>query len=181
MTAVESLSAPEFPKSMTSVGAHLLFGSACAVSLLADQLTKAWVAAEIPLHQPVDVFPWLSPILSFTHVQNTGVAFGLLPGLGGLFAILSLLVVAGVVVFRRTLPTEDLWLHGALGLVTGGALGNVIDRIVRGHVLDFVDVNFWPFTAWPVFNIADSAVVIGVAILLVDSLLDEFRGVPARA
>ncbi len=72
MTAVETLSAPELPKSATSVGAHLLFGSACAVSLLVDQLTKAWVAAEIPLHQSVDVFPWLSTILSFTHVQNTG-------------------------------------------------------------------------------------------------------------
>ncbi|MCU0520500.1 MAG: signal peptidase II [Anaerolineae bacterium] len=176
MTSAETLPVREVTASAATVTGHLLYAGAVAVSILIDQLTKAWVAAELPLHQPVDVWSWLAPILSFTRVENTGVAFGLFPGLGGLFAVLSLLVVAGIVVFRRTLPIDDLWLHGALGLVTGGALGNVIDRVLRGHVLDFIDVNFWPFAQWPVFNLADSAVVVGVAILLVDSFLVEGLG-----
>ncbi|MGC9521298.1 MAG: signal peptidase II [Anaerolineae bacterium] len=152
---------------------HILFGGLFLAVILVDQLTKAWVVANLPVHRPVDVFPWLAPILSFTSVQNTGVAFGLFPALGDVFTFLSLAVVIGILLFRRALPSAYLWVHGALGLVVGGALGNVVDRLIRGYVVDFLDVNFWPFESWPVFNLADSAIVVGVAILLLDSLLGE--------
>lgn len=152
---------------------HVLFGGLLLGVVVADQLTKAWVVANLPVHRPVDVFPWLAPILSFTSVQNTGVAFGLFPALGDLFTLLSVIVVIGILIFRRTLPSVHVWVHGALGLVVGGALGNVIDRLLRGYVVDFLDVNFWPLETWPVFNLADSAIVVGVAILLIDSLLAE--------
>ncbi|MGC9348929.1 MAG: signal peptidase II [Anaerolineae bacterium] len=155
---------------------QLLFYGGAVIVLILDQLTKAWVVANLPLYRPVDLFPWLAPVLSFTSVENTGVAFGLFPGLGLLFTVLSLVVVAGIFIFFRTLPASDLWVHMSLGLVTGGALGNVLDRFLRGYVVDFIDVNFWPFATWPVFNLADSAIVVGVFILLIDSYFAETDG-----
>jgi len=158
----------------------LFFGS-IALILIVDQLTKAWVVARLPLYEPRDLWRWLAPILSFTYVKNTGVAFGLFQGLGRFFALLPVLVVVAVVAFRRSLPVDDLWVHLSLGLVVGGALGNVIDRLLRGYVVDFLDVNFRPLQSWPVFNVADAAVVVGVAILLLDTFLAETEEAPADA
>ncbi len=152
----------------------LLFGCAAFV-LLADQLSKAWVVANLPLQFSVDVIPWLSPILSFTYLTNTGVAFGLFPQFGDLFTILAVVVVGAILIFQRSLPPEDWLLHLALGLQVGGALGNLVDRLFRGSVVDFIDVNFWPFQNWPVFNLADSAIVVGVALLMLSSWLDHKR------
>jgi len=160
---------------------HLLFWGGVAMCLLLDQAVNSWVAANLAPYQPTDLFPRLSPILSFTFVENTGVAFGLFPTLGSLFMWLSIAVAVGIVIFRRTIPSSDLWVHVSLGLVAGGAFGNVIDRVLRGYVVDFIDVNFRPLTNWPVFNLADSAIVVGVAILLVDSLLAERREVAVNA
>ena len=127
--------------------------------------------ASLPAYTPVDWIPQLASLFSFTFVKNTGVAFGLFPQLGGLFTILSALVIVGILVFHRAIAGTDLWVYGGLGLVTGGALGNLIDRLMRGFVVDFIDVNFWPLREWPVFNFADSAIVIGVAVLLLDAFL----------
>ena len=154
---------------------QLLFLGTIALVLVVDQLTKAWVVAHLPLYEPTDLWQWLAPILSFTYVKNTGVAFGLLQGLGRAFALLPVLVV------RRSLPMGDLRVHLSLGSVVGGALGNVIDRLLRGHVVDFLDVNFRPLQSWPVFNVADSAVVVGVAILLLDTLLADTEEAAADA
>ena len=159
---------------VSGYGSHVLFYGAILVVLLIDQLSKSWVVINLPLYQPTDLFPWLAPILSFTSIRNTGVAFGLFQGLGDIFAVFSVLVLIGIFLFRRTLPTGDLWVHLSLGLVVGGALGNnIVDRLFRGHVVDFLDVNFWPLQTWPVFNLADSAIVVGVGILLVDSFLTD--------
>ena len=157
---------------------RLLFFGAILGCLTLDQLTKWWVVGNLPPYSSVDVLSWLSPVLSFTFVENTGVVFGLFPGLGNLFTLLSSLVVVGILAFRRTLPSSELWVHASLGLVTGGAVGNFVDRVLRGFVVDFFDVNLWPFREWPVFNIADAAIVVGVMILLVDSFLAEREGVP---
>ncbi|MBN2393589.1 MAG: signal peptidase II [Anaerolineae bacterium] len=148
----------------------LLWGGAALVVAL-DQLSKSWVVHHLPAYTPVDWIPQLASLLSFTFVKNTGVAFGLFPQLGGLFTILSAIVIAGIFVFHRVIAGNDLWVYSGLGLVTGGALGNLVDRLTRHYVVDFIDVNFWPFREWPVFNIADSAVVAGVAVLLLDALL----------
>jgi signal peptidase II len=146
----------------------LLWGGAALVVAL-DQLSKAWVVRHLPAYTPVNWFPQLASLFSFTFVKNTGVAFGLFPQAGGLFTILSAFVIVGILIFQRAIAGTDLWLYGGLGLVTGGALGNLIDRLAHGYVVDFIDVNFWPFHEWPVFNIADSAIVVGVAILLLDA------------
>jgi signal peptidase II len=153
----------------------LLYFGGGGVVIVADQLNKLWVMANLPEYQSYHLFDWLAPILSFTSVRNTGVAFGLFPGLGSLFTVLSVLVVVAILYFRRTIPVTDLLIHAALGLVSGGALGNIIDRIARGYVVDFLDVNFWPFHNWPVFNLADSAIVVGVGLLLLDSILADWR------
>jgi signal peptidase II len=154
---------------------RLLYFGGTALVIVADQLTKGWVVVNLPEYQSINLFGWLAPILSLTSVRNTGVAFGLFPQLGPLFTVLSLAVVAAILYFRRTIPATELWIHGALGLVSGGAVGNVIDRLARGYVVDFLDVNFWPLHNWPIFNLADSAIVVGVGILLLDSILVELR------
>ena len=151
-------------------GRLLFFGGAAFVVAL-DQLSKAWVVRHLSAYTPVDWIPQLASLFSFTFVKNTGVAFGLFPQLGGLFTILSAIVIMGILVFHNVIAETDLWVYGGLGLVTGGALGNLVDRLARGYVVDFIDVNFWPLAQWPVFNIADSAVVVGVAVLLLDAFL----------
>lgn len=154
-----------------TVRSRLLVWGGAAFVVALDQLSKAWVVRHLPAYTPVDWIPQLASLFSFTFVKNTGVAFGLFPQLGGIFTVFSAVVIAGILIFQHVIAGTDFWLHGALGLVTGGALGNLIDRLTRGYVVDFIDVNFWPFRQWPVFNVADSAIVVGVTILLLDAFL----------
>jgi signal peptidase II len=151
-------------------GRLLLWGGAAFVVAL-DQLSKSWVVQHLPAYAPVDWIPQLTSVFSLTFVKNTGVAFGLFPQLGGLFTILSTIVIVGILIFHRVIAGTDLWVYGGLGFVTGGAFGNLLDRLTRHYVVDFIDVNFWPLREWPVFNLADSAIVIGVAVLLLDAFL----------
>ncbi len=128
--------------------------------LIADQVTKALVRARF---MPGDSKPLIDGIFNLTYVRNTGAAFGLLPGRQTLFIGVSVIVLVVVALFwRRTRPTA--WpIVIALGLVVGGAVGNLIDRAVLGRVTDFFDVRLFNFA---VFNIADSAIVIGVGLLI---------------
>ncbi|HOT91046.1 MAG TPA: signal peptidase II [Anaerolineae bacterium] len=153
------------------VRSHLLFFGGAVLVLLLDQLSKLWVVQHLPAYTPVDLIPQLAPLFSFTFVKNTGVAFGLFPKLGGVFTMISSVVIVGILLSRRVIAGMGLWVNAALGLVTGGALGNLLDRLTRGYVVDFLDVNFWPLHEWPVFNLADSAIVVGVGILLLDSFV----------
>lgn len=136
-----------------------------------DQLTKAWVLSGLDLREMgrVDIWP---PIFNFTWVENRGVSFGLF-GDGSARWMLSLfsLVVAGILGWWA-LRADRRLLITAIGLVMGGALGNVIDRIRFGFVVDFIDFSGTGVFPW-VFNIADSAITIGVILLILDSLLSE--------
>ncbi len=136
--------------------------AACVI--LADQLVKQVVIARLAMHQAMDLLPGVRLVCVF----NKGAAFSFLsnePGWQRWFFVMLAMVMTmllSVWLLRRT----QQGLHGgALGLVLGGALGNGIDRIIRGHVVDFVDlyVGSWH---WPAFNIADSAIVVGVGLLL---------------
>ncbi|MFP4396355.1 MAG: signal peptidase II [Anaerolineales bacterium] len=147
----------------------LLVGLIVFVIVVVDQTIKWWVVRDLPPYTPVDVAAWLRPVLSFTYVKNTGASFGMFPNMNVAFAVLSVIVLVLMAVFQFTIPPQVWIVHVALALVMGGALGNLIDRFTRGYVVDFLDVNFWPFATWPVFNVADSAIVVGVAILLIDS------------
>jgi signal peptidase II len=126
-------------------------------ALTADQLTKHLVASRLSLDDEVRV---LGP-LSIHHVQNSGIAFGLFSSATPVVIVLTGLAVAWMLAFFARSGSRHPVLPVSLGLVIGGSLSNLIDRVRLGHVTDFLDLRFWP-----AFNLADSFIVVGVAILL---------------
>jgi signal peptidase II len=124
----------------------------------ADQLTKRVVASRLALDQDVHV---VGP-LSIHHVQNSGIAFGLFSSATSIVIVLTAVAVAWMLWFFARSGARHPILPVALGLVIGGSVSNLVDRIRLGHVTDFLDLRFWP-----AFNLADSFIVVGVAILLV--------------
>ena len=167
---------------MKDVYRSRLLLSLVAVSVLViDQLSKAWIASNLTEYATISIASWLDPIISVTPIRNTGGVCGVFPQLGELFKYFSLIVIIVVIFYQRSIPAQQYWVHGALGSVTGGALGNILDRFQRGYVLDYFDVNFWPLKAWPLFNVADSAIVIGVAVMIVDAYFTQDQSVPDNA
>ena len=126
-------------------------------AITADQLTKRIVTGELPLGDEVHV---LGP-LSIHHVQNSGIAFGLFASATSLVALLTALAVIWMLVFFARAGARHPVLPIALGLLLGGSVSNLIDRLRIGHVTDFLDLDFWP-----AFNLADTFIVAGVAILV---------------
>lgn len=137
-----------------------LFLGVGALVFLVDQASKYVVQRNLSVGEMWNPVLFLKPFVTLTHVTNTGAAFGLFQEHGTLFAMVAVLVVGGIVVFYRYLPPSDVWLRISLGLQLGGAVGNLLDRVRLGSVVDFID-----FKIWPVFNLADTAIVAGVAIL----------------
>ncbi|MBN1200436.1 MAG: signal peptidase II [Anaerolineae bacterium] len=138
--------------------------------ILVDQLSKAYVVAHLDHGASWMPVGFLEPVFRFTHVHNKGAAFGLFPEGSSLFLIIALVVSVVIVYYYRKLPDGNLLLRVAMGLQMGGALGNVIDRIRLGYVIDFFHVDFWP-----VFNVSDSCIVLGVALLTLELLREEYR------
>ncbi len=128
--------------------------------LAADQISKHLVLSNLDPGQSWNPIATLTPWVSITHVTNTGVAFGLFRDRGSFFTVIAVIVAAAIIFYYRQLPAGQWWLKLSLGLQLGGALGNLLDRVRLGYVVDFID-----FKIWPVFNLADSAIVVGVAIL----------------
>ncbi len=142
--------------------------------VLADQISKFLVARYLGEGQSWDAAPWLAPVFSITRVTNTGVAFGMFPGLNTLFVVVNLIVVGAILVYHyRYLAGGQVLARVALSLQLGGAVGNLVDRIRQGFVVDFFDLNFWPLRRWPVFNVADTSIVTGVALLTLLMLWEE--------
>jgi signal peptidase II len=141
------------------------------IVVVLDQLTKAWVLSGLDLRE-VGRVNLLPPILNFTWVENRGVSFGLF-GDGSARWMLSLfsIIVSGILGWWA-LRADRRLLITAIGLVMGGAIGNVIARIRFGFVVDFIDFSGTGVFPW-VFNVADSAITIGVILLILDSLLSE--------
>ncbi len=139
--------------------------------IVVDQLTKAWIISGLDLREVGQVAVW-PPIFNFTWVENRGVSFGLF-GDGSARWMLSVfsIVVAGILGWWA-LKADRRLLVTAIGLIMGGAIGNVIDRIRFGFVVDFLDFSGTGFFPW-VFNVADSAITVGVILLIVDSVLSE--------
>jgi signal peptidase II len=126
-------------------------------AVAADQATKQIVSSQLPFGHAVEV---LGPF-SLHHVQNTGIAFGLFPNSTALIALLTTLAVAWMIWFFARSGARHPVLPTALGLLIGGSVSNLADRIRLGHVTDFLD-----FTYWPAFNLADTFICVGVLILL---------------
>jgi signal peptidase II len=146
-----------------------------ALVVLVDQLSKYFVLAWLGEGQSWEIAPWLAPVFRFTHVTNTGVAFGLFRGWGDFFVIVAAIVIVLIIFYYRHLPDGQLLMRVALGLQLGGAVGNLVDRLRQGFVVDFIDLNFWPLHEWPVFNLADSAIVAGVVLLALLMIWEERR------
>lgn len=150
-----------------------LSGLALVALLIAlDQLSKYWVEANLPLQQPVD----LLPVLALFRTYNTGIAFSLLAGTGDLFLIAISLAICGFVLWLwARSDTGQNWARFGYAFVIGGALGNLIDRLRLGHVIDFIlfHTGNWSFA---VFNLADSFITIGAALIIINEVIDARRG-----
>jgi signal peptidase II len=145
-----------------------LFTAGLLLSLGLDRWTKELVDGSFRLYESRPLFPGLA----LTYVRNPGAAFSMLADADPawrlpFFLIVPLLATAGCVYLLRQTPSADRLSRLALGLVAAGALGNAVDRVLYGEVIDFVEVNlgFWPLNPWPIFNVADSSVFIGVALM----------------
>jgi len=143
-------------------------GLSLAVFVL-DQLTKQLAAAKLTYAEPLVVMPFFN----LTLVYNTGAAFSFLAQAGGwqrwFFAGIALVVSVGIIYWLKRLDRANLWEAAGLSLVLGGAVGNLWDRMVYGHVIDFLDFHYQVWH-WPAFNVADISIFIGAALLIVDTL-----------
>ncbi len=141
-----------------------------AAVMLVDQLSKQFIIRTMEIGQSITV---ISNFLYITYVRNPGAAFGMLPYQTAFFVVITVLVGAFIIYYYRLLTEDHKWLRLGLSLQLGGALGNLVDRLNEGYVVDFINFTIWP----PVFNIADSAIVIGIGIFLVAFWRNpEFKG-----
>jgi signal peptidase II len=136
-----------------------------------DQATKAMVRASVPLHESITIVPGLVDI---THVLNSGAAFGILNGVDFPFktvfiAVIAMAALIGVAMYAASISHHQLIARVGLALIIGGAAGNLFDRVIAGSVVDFVDV-YWGSHHFWAFNVADSAISVGVAIMVLDML-----------
>jgi signal peptidase II len=138
------------------------------VAIVLDQVSKLIVDNSMQLYESIPLMPYFN----LTYVHNTGAAFSFLSEAGGwqrwFFAILALVISVVLSVWLSRLQKHETLLAVALSLVLGGAIGNLIDRLAYGYVIDFLDVYFNTWH-WPAFNIADSAITLGVALMLAES------------
>jgi len=146
-----------------------------------DLATKAWVLRALPLSRPLEIVPgWFDLV----HVRNTGVAFSFLANLDNawmrpLLILATVLAMAAVIAYIWLLPGEGATPWG-LGMILGGAAGNLVDRVRLGYVVDFLDLH-WRGHHWPTFNVADIGITVGVALLLADMLFGARGSGPSRA
>jgi signal peptidase II len=137
-----------------------------ALIIAADQFSKHLV---VSLMQTGQSLALIENFLYITYVRNPGAAFGMLPYQTIFFVIITVVVVAFILYYYRILSSDHRLLRFALALQLGGAIGNLIDRVRTGYVVDFIDFKIWP----PVFNIADSAIVIGIGLFIIAYWRDD--------
>jgi signal peptidase II len=147
--------------------------------LVLDQATKAMVERTMTVNESIPLLPFFS----LTYVRNSGAAFGILRELDAsmrlpLFLAVTLLAVWALVSYLRQLRAGDSGVAGALGAILGGAAGNLVCRVRYGEVIDFAHLHYGTFD-WPMFNVADSAITVGVAIVLLHSFRASAGGAPA--
>ena len=156
---------------MTSIRSRIPELWIAAAIVVMDQATKALVKARLPLHDSVTVIPGF---FDLTHVRNTGAAFGMLNSMQfaykpAVMVVVALVALGAVASYALTLPQTQRIARYGLALILGGAAGNLIDRATLGYVVDFVDV-YWRGVHFWAFNVADSAITVGVVLMLLDVL-----------
>ncbi len=135
-----------------------------------DQWTKELVRDRLQVGEIWSPIAAITPYIRIVHWKNSGAAFGMLQGFGGVFTILAIIVALVIIYYFPQIGSHDKLLRLALGLQLGGALGNLVDRLTQGYVTDFISVG-----SFPVFNIADSSITIGVIILALGVWLKDWR------
>ncbi len=146
-----------------------------------DQASKLYFDNSLQMYEQIVLIP---DYLSWTLAYNTGAAFSFLSDAGGwqrwLFALIALVVSSVLVVWLKRLKANETWLALALALVLGGAIGNLFDRVVYGHVIDFILVHWQNRWYFPAFNLADSAISVGAVMLALDMFKPQKAGTPAH-
>ncbi|ODP26883.1 Signal peptidase II [Paenibacillus nuruki] len=142
------------------------------IAIIVDQLTKYWIATGMERGDQISV---IGNFFLITSHRNQGAAFGILQNQRWFFVVVTLIVVVAIIWYIQKVKSQpDKLLPVALSLVLGGAIGNFIDRARMGEVVDFLQFNFGSYT-FPIFNVADSCIVVGVALIIIDALLDMSR------
>ena len=142
-----------------------------SIVLILDQVTKVLVQGQMALYQSIEIVP---NFFHLTYLRNTGAAFGFLAGSRSslriaFFIIVSAIAIGCIFYLLKNLPPDRKTFTATLSLVLGGAIGNLIDRIRMGEVIDFIDLH-WYEIHWPAFNVADSAITIGVILLFIQMI-----------
>ncbi|MGH7610185.1 MAG: signal peptidase II [Candidatus Dormibacteria bacterium] len=135
--------------------------------LILDRLTKSWVSHSLVLGERL----WPALPVHILYTENSGAAFSLLPNAEWLFVPVAVVLVLGILWRWRALAAEPAWVQAAVGLLLGGAVGNAWDRITQGYVVDFIQLPHWP-----VFNVADSGITVGVVMLVLRILVGRQGG-----
>ena len=151
------------------------FFAAFAVSLALDQITKGWIVRTLAFG---DRIPVIDDFFFLTHVRNPGAAFSLFANApetirAPFFIVTTTIALSLIVSFFRKLSPGDRLSALALGLILGGAVGNLLDRLIYGEVVDFLHLRLWSGYSWPDFNVADSSIVIGVVLLVLELFASE--------
>lgn len=162
------------------MGGHLRFGLLIALIVLCDQASKIWIVSHFAPYETLTIIPGF---FDLTYLTNTGAAFGILAGQPApwrhvFFVTVGLVALGVIVLLYNRLRQESFFYELSLGLIAGGALGNLIDRVRLGSVVDFLDFYIGQHH-WPAFNIADSAIFVGVTIFMVYSFFFDRKLEPA--
>ena len=143
--------------------------------VLLDQASKEWIRSAFSLHESVELVPGF---FHLTYIRNTGAAWGMFSGQNLTLSLLAIVMLCALVLFRRKLLPPGLLHRVALGLLCGGIVGNLFDRLRLDYVTDYLDF-FWREWHWPAFNIADSAIVVGAIGLALSTLFTPVRAADA--
>ncbi len=142
-----------------------------AIAVALDQASKRWIVETLGPETMTRFIPLIGDNIRLAYSHNTGIAFSLFQGKSDLLTIVAIVIMIGAVyVYITQLPNRRLLIQLAMGLILGGALGNVIDRIRLGYVVDFIQVGWFP-----IFNLADSAITVGAALLILQYALEELK------
>ena len=136
--------------------------------IILDQWTKSVIRANLSFNEIWMPVEWLAPYVRIVNWHNTGAAFGIFQGMNGVFLILAFFIVTMILFYFPQIPAEDYYFRLALSLQMAGAAGNLIDRLYRGFVTDFISIG-----RFAVFNVADSCITMGVVVLLVGMWIEE--------
>jgi signal peptidase II len=175
---------PASTSKYTAKRKYLLFSVFALVSVIFDQWTKVWARRELRPRGSYNPMVVIEGYFDMRYAENPGVAFSMLQDIPGGRIVLTLLAVAAFVLvlfyMRNKTTLQDTRLHVALGLVGGGAVGNLIDRMLYGKVTDFI---VWKVgkSEWPAFNIADAALCIGVGLMVLDMFMNRERKAPTKS